>query len=70
MAEEGLQLILEKVRSGKDPSCYELWACRGEGRGCPRNRYREKKAHCEDCVKADPAETIGHLQDRMKRGDS
>lgn len=71
MSGKTLQMILERIAPGGDPDCFQLWACRGEGRGCKRNGHREKKKHCEDCVLAgDPNETLEHLQARLDRGDA
>lgn len=66
-----LQFIMEKLGAGNGPGAFAFWACRGEGRGCARNKYRSRKKHCDDCVPAhDPNETLGALQERLKRGDS
>lgn len=65
-----LQFILERVKPGNTDDCFKMWACRGEGRGCSRNRYRKQKKHCADCVMADEKETIGDLQRRLRRGDA
>ena len=67
MAEAKLQMILEKIQEGDEPSCFQLWACRGEGRGCRRNIFRSKKKHCEDCVLARNEETLGELVKRIER---
>lgn len=61
-----LDFILVKNAAGK----FELWACRGEGKGCARNRWRGSKKQCEDCILADEKETIGELYARMARGDA
>ena len=61
-----LDMILHRKRDGN----FGLWACRGEGRGCKRNRYR-KSIPCDDCVGPLPEqETIEHLLDRLRRGDA
>ena len=65
-----MQFILERVKPGNADDCFALWACRGEGKGCNRNRYRSQKIHCDDCVATDPSETLGDLQDRMARGNA
>ncbi|MDE2103553.1 MAG: hypothetical protein KGL39_40310 [Patescibacteria group bacterium] len=65
-----LQMILERVAPGRDASCFKMWACRGEGRGCTRNKYRNQKKHCDDCVEAREKETLGELQERLSRGDA
>lgn len=62
-----LDLILHRDRDGK----LKLWACRGAGKGCGRNRYRSRKAPCDDCVPAhDEEETVGELIERVARGDA
>ena len=62
-----LQLIMEKGGDG----VLRVWACRGVGKGCPRNRHRSRKVHCEDCVAAtDPSETLEHLVERVARGEA
>ncbi len=63
-----LELIMVKNPAAK--LGYDLLACRGEGKGCKRNKFREAKAGCEDCVLADPKETMGELQARLKKGDA
>lgn len=65
-----LQFIMERVRPGNSADCFEMWACRGAGRGCPRNKFRKAKKHCADCVHADKGETVGALQKRLRRGDA
>jgi hypothetical protein len=61
-----LSFVMEKVGSE-----YQLWACRGEGRGCPRNRYRTRKVHCADCVPChDGNETLTSIVARLQRGDA
>lgn len=66
-----LHMILEKLGSGQSPADFRLYACRGQGRGCPRNRWRSRKVHCDDCVPAtDLNETLEHFEARMRRGDA
>ncbi len=61
-----LKMILYRDGDGK----MKLWACRGAGKGCKRNRYR-KAVPCDDCVPAhDGNETIEQLQARIARGDA
>lgn len=62
-----LDMIMHRDTDGK----LKLWACRGAGKGCTRNRYRTRKVPCDDCVPAhDETETIGELQSRIERGDA
>lgn len=62
-----LQMIMHRDTDGE----LKLWACRGEGKGCSRNRFRQNKKPCADCVPAhDKTETIGQLTDRLARGDA
>ncbi len=66
-----IKLIMEKVGDGDTPADFAFWACRGEGRGCSRNKYRSRKKHCDDCVQAhNPHETLAELRQRIERGES
>lgn len=68
---ERLQLIMEHVRLPSGSTCLRVWGCRGEGKGCSRNQYRQRTAHCEDCVEAtDDHETLGEFCHRLQHGDS
>lgn len=62
-----IKMILERVAYGQGPKCFKLWACRGEGKGCTRNKFRNRKIHCDDCVETNDAETLEQLQSRMER---
>lgn len=67
MSNTELSMILHKDTDGK----LKFWACRGQGKGCARNKFRTTKAPCPDCVPAhDENETIGELQARLARGDA
>ena len=44
-----------------------LWACRGNGRGCNRNRYR-KGVPCADCPLPEHL-TLAEVEERLQRGD-
>lgn len=71
MSAPKLQMILERVGPGNRPESFRMWACRGAGRGCPRNKFRKSAKHCEDCVPAhDESETLGDLHARIERGDA
>ncbi len=64
-----LELILVKDAAAKHG--HRFVACRGEGKGCKRNKYREAKAGCEDCVRCDnEQETLGELEARLSKGDA
>ena len=66
-----LHFTLEKIGPGRGPENYMLFACRGEGRGCPRNKYRQRKKHCDDCLPAaDEHETVGQFKARLERGNA
>lgn len=66
-----MQMILEKIGPGRAEKDFVLYACRGEGRGCSRNKYRSRKVHCEDCVgPLDEKKTLGEIYDGLKRGDA
>ena len=67
MTESKLDLILHKDAQGK----FGLWACRGEGKGCNRNKYRNTKAPCTDCVGPLPEDmTLGEVQEKLRKGDA
>lgn len=57
-----LVCILEKDGRGG----FDLWGCRGEGRGCTRNKYRARKTHCEDCLLGREEETIEQFMKRLE----
>jgi hypothetical protein len=62
-----IDMILHRDGTGK----FQLWACRGAGKGCDRNRYRKSKAPCPDCYGPLPPEmTIGEVHDRISKGDA
>lgn len=66
-----LKLILERIAPGSEITCFKLWACRGEGKGCKRNEFRERKKHCENCVDTNNEENPRRIiQERLKRGDA
>jgi hypothetical protein len=67
MTDVKLSTILAKDEAGE----FRLWACRGAGKGCPRNKYRRQKKPCEDCF-GPLAETmtLGEVVDRLKQGDA
>lgn len=67
MSDAKLSMIMARDTHGK----LKLWACRGVGKGCTRNKYRASKAPCDDCVPAhDENETLGQLVERLARGDA
>lgn len=60
-------MILHKDVDGK----FKLWACRGEGKGCARNKYRTVKAPCVDCKgPLDDNLTLEQFQQMLARGDA
>ncbi|WP_375782929.1 hypothetical protein ACE10Z_23735 [Bradyrhizobium sp. Pha-3] len=62
-----LDMILAKDEAGE----FRLWACRGEGKGCDRNKYRRSKSPCVDCVgPLDENLTLGEVMDQLNRGDA
>jgi hypothetical protein len=62
-----IQTILYRDTDGK----LKLWACRGVGKGCTRNKYRTSAKPCDDCVLAhDENETLEQLYARVNRGDA
>jgi len=67
MTESKLDLILHKTEYNK----FQMFACRGEGKGCKRNRFLKRKKPCRDCVgPLDEKLTIGEVQRILKRGDA
>lgn len=65
-----LEMILEYVGPGKGDDAYQLWGCRGAGKGCKR-RVKKTKRHCADCLHADDmSETIGDFKNRLDRGNA
>jgi len=66
-----LTFIMERTGPGRGEENFRLWACRGEGRGCQRNKHRANAKHCDDCLPADnPNETLAEFQARLQRGDA
>lgn len=66
-----LEFIMERVAHDGLATDFALFACRGAGRGCPRNKFRSRKVHCDDCLKADnPNETLVDFKARLERGDA
>jgi len=64
-----LKLILERIGPGNSPDAFRFWACRGARKGCPKKLKKQRK--CPDCVPCDDEqETLGHLVDRLNRGDA
>ena len=67
VADPNLQLILHRDADQK----FKLWACRGEGKGCARNKYRSRRKPCDDCFGPLPEHlTIGEVAEQIKRGDA
>ncbi len=61
-----LKMILARDATG----AFRLRACRGEGKGCKRNRYR-KSVPCVDCVGPLPETmTLGEVHEKLMRGDA
>ena len=67
-AEPKLTMILEYVGPGKGPDAYQLWACRGEKKGCKKKQRKNK--HCADCFLPNENATIGEVEKRINRGDA
>jgi hypothetical protein len=62
-----LKTILAKDAAGN----FRLWACRGEGKGCARNQFRERQKPCDDCMgPLDENLTLGEVMDKLKQGDA
>jgi len=66
-----LEIILETILAKDEFGKFRLLACRGEGKGCKRNKHREKAKPCEDCLgPLDEKLTLGEVVDQLKRGDA
>lgn len=65
-----VEFIMERVGPGNTVHDFAMWACRGEGRGCKRNKHRTKAKHCEDCLPTNDNDTVGEIAERLKRGDA
>jgi hypothetical protein len=62
-----LNLIMARDPDGK----MRMWACRGEGKGCARNRFRASKAPCQDCMgPLDESLRIDQVQALLAKGDA
>jgi len=62
-----LRLILNRERD----ESFALYACRGDGKGCNRNRYRKQLKPCDDCVGPLPHYwTVQQVADHIARGDA
>lgn len=67
MTDLQLNTILAKDEAGN----FRLWACRGEGKGCERNKYRRAQKPCADCVGPLREDlTLGEVAQLLKRGDA
>lgn len=67
MPEMKLDLILAKDGAGE----ARLWACRGEGKGCARNKFRRQHKPCDSCfgpLREDL--TLGEVTELLARGDA
>lgn len=52
-------------------SKWEMWACRGAGKGCKRNKTRKNLKPCEDCFGPLPEDmTLEEVTERLSRGDA
>jgi hypothetical protein len=64
---QNLKTILAKDAEGE----FRLWACRGAGKGCSRNKYRRQQAPCEDCLgPLDEQLTLAQVQAMISQGDA
>lgn len=65
--ERKLDLILHRDADDK----LKLWACRGVGKGCARNRFRKSKAPCADCMgPLDEKLTMEEVLAKLETGDA
>jgi hypothetical protein len=62
-----IKMILFKKRGR-----FTLAACRGESKGCLLlAKERQRRGPCPDCIICDdPQETIGHIYDRLSKGEA
>jgi hypothetical protein len=59
-----VNLILARNALGQ----FALWACGGAGMGCNRNRYRQQKAPCNDCLGPLAEDlTIGEVEEHIRK---
>jgi hypothetical protein len=62
-----LQTILYRDTDGE----LKLWACRGVGKGCKRNKTRTNAKPCDDCFgPLDESMTLEQVHDRITKGDA
>jgi hypothetical protein len=62
-----ISTILAKDEEGE----FRLWACRGAGKGCDRNKYRRSVKPCDDCLgPLDENLTLDQVAARLKSGDA
>jgi len=55
----------------KERGTHQMYACRGQGKGCKRNTYREKKTQCVDCIgPLDDSLTLEDVERMIKKGDA
>jgi len=67
MTDAELQMILVKNPQG----VHQMWACRGAGKGCSRNKYRRRKTPCENCFgPLDETLTLEQVEARLRQGDA
>lgn len=62
-----INMILARDNAGQ----LQLWACRGNGKGCRRNLYRSAAKPCDDCMGPLPGNmTLADVQKRITQGDA
>lgn len=70
MSDDTPKLSLILFRDPADQK-LKLWACRGAGKGCGRNKYRSRQKPCDDCFGPLPETlTLGEVAERLKSGDA
>lgn len=62
-----IHAILERVKPGGRPRCFQMWFCRDKGAHCVKQRRISK--HCNECILGKPNETLGEIADRIERGE-
>lgn len=69
MTKTSLSMALILHRNGRNN--FEMYACRGDGKGCDRNKYRKTLAPCDDCIgPLDPKMTLGEIEEKLTKGDA
>ncbi len=67
MSDADLKLVMAPDAAGD----LQLWACRGAGKGCERNRHRKALKPCDDCAGPLPRTmTLAEVKAKLDKGDA